>query len=99
MRNAADLMLPALRRALQSFTKRADIIIRQLTYLHAQKNNDVVEVCRQLASMPEEEQKEPEEEQKEPPADEWNGWGARGWSGAESSSGNALNADDGKERG
>lgn len=56
MRNAADLMLPALRRALQSFTKRADIIIRQLTYLHAQKNNDVVEVCRQLASMPEEEQ-------------------------------------------
>lgn len=58
MRNAADLMLPALRRALQSFTKRADIIIRQLTYLHAQKNNDVVEVCRQLASLPEQEQAE-----------------------------------------
>ncbi|MCG8667935.1 MAG: DUF5716 family protein [Pseudomonadales bacterium] len=58
MRNAADLMLPALRRALQSFTKRADIIIRQLTYLHSQKNNDVVEVCQQLASMPEQEQSE-----------------------------------------
>ena len=51
MRNAADLMLPALRRALQSFTKRADIIIRQLTYLHAQKSSDVVEVCRHLASL------------------------------------------------
>ncbi|MDX1695537.1 MAG: DUF5716 family protein [Ketobacteraceae bacterium] len=58
MRNAADLMLPALRRALQSFTKRADIIIRQLTYLHAQKNNDVVEVCRQLASLSPEAQRE-----------------------------------------
>ena len=58
MRNAADLMLPALRRALQSFTKRADIIIRQLTYLHSQKNNDVVEVCQQLASMSEQEQSE-----------------------------------------
>lgn len=58
MRNAADLMLPALRRALQSFTKRADIIIRQLTYLHAQKNNDVVEVCRHLASLSEDAQNE-----------------------------------------
>ena len=56
MRNAADLMLPALRRALQSFTKRADIIIRQLTYLHAQKNSDVLEVCRQLAGLPADEQ-------------------------------------------
>lgn len=56
MRRAADLMLPALRRALQSFTKRADIIIRQLSYLNAQRDNDVVEVCRQLAQLPEADQ-------------------------------------------
>lgn len=56
MRNAADLMLPALRRALQSFTKRADIIIRQLSYLHAQRNNDVVDVCRKLAQLSPEQQ-------------------------------------------
>ena len=33
MRNASEIMLPALRRALHSFTKRADIIMRQLSYL------------------------------------------------------------------
>lgn len=55
MKNAADIMLPALRKALQSFTKRADIIIRQLSYLHTQQNNDVVSVCNQLAELPEEE--------------------------------------------
>jgi len=51
MRNAADIMLPALRRTLQSFTKRADIIIRQLSYLHSQRHNDVLAVCRALASL------------------------------------------------
>ncbi len=51
MRNAAELMLPALRRALQSFTKRADIIIRQLSYLTSQRNNSVVDVCRELAQL------------------------------------------------
>ncbi|AUM11357.1 Wadjet anti-phage system protein JetA family protein [Ketobacter alkanivorans] len=51
MRNAADLMLPALRRALQSFTKRADIIIRQLSYLTSQRDNSVVDVCRELAQL------------------------------------------------
>ncbi len=52
MRRAADLMLPALRRALQGFTKRADIIIRQLSYLNTQRDNDVVELCRHLAQLP-----------------------------------------------
>ncbi len=56
MRRAADLMLPALRKALQGFTKRADIIIRQLSYLSAQRDNDVVDICRQLAQLPEAEQ-------------------------------------------
>ncbi len=51
MRNAADIMLPALRRALHSFTKRADIIIRQLSYMGSQQNSDFVEVCRELADL------------------------------------------------
>lgn len=51
MRNAADIMLPALRHALHGFTKRADIIIRQLSYLHSQQNNDLVEVCRELSDL------------------------------------------------
>lgn len=58
MRRAADLMLPALRRALQGFTKRADIIIRQLSYLNAQRDNDVVDICRRLAQLPAEQQEQ-----------------------------------------
>src|SRR5690606_31278368 len=49
-------MLPALRRTLQSFTQRADIIIRQLSYLHSQQHTDIVGLCRELASLPEAEQ-------------------------------------------
>ena len=51
MHNAADIMLPALRRALHGFTKRADIIIRQLSYLNTQKSSDLIEVCRELADL------------------------------------------------
>ncbi|MDO6747090.1 Wadjet anti-phage system protein JetA family protein [Gilvimarinus sp. 1_MG-2023] len=53
MGNAAEIMLPALRRALHSFTKRADIIIRQLSYLNSQNNNDLVDICQQLAELSE----------------------------------------------
>ncbi|HEY7886012.1 MAG TPA: Wadjet anti-phage system protein JetA family protein [Cellvibrionaceae bacterium] len=53
MGNAADIMLPALRRALHSFTKRADIIIRQLSYLNSQSNNDLVAVCQRLSQLSE----------------------------------------------
>ena len=56
MRRASELMLPALRRALQGFTKRADIIIRQLSYLNTQRDNDVVDVCRVLAQLPPDQQ-------------------------------------------
>ncbi|MEB3733959.1 hypothetical protein ULF88_07155 [Halopseudomonas pachastrellae] len=56
LRNAADIMLPALRRTLQSFTQRADIIIRQLSYLHSQKHSDIVGLCRELSALPAEEQ-------------------------------------------
>ncbi|WP_086930467.1 Wadjet anti-phage system protein JetA family protein [Agarilytica rhodophyticola] len=51
MRNAAEVMLPALRNALHSFTKRADIIIRQLSYLSSQADSDLVEVCKELADL------------------------------------------------
>ncbi|MDO3386546.1 DUF5716 family protein [Gilvimarinus sp. SDUM040013] len=56
MGNAAEIMLPALRRALHSFTKRADIIIRQLTYLNSQSRNDLVEVCQSLVAQDEKSQ-------------------------------------------
>jgi len=51
LRNASEIMLPALRKSLQSFTKRADIIIRQMTYLASQKHNDVLSVCKKLADI------------------------------------------------
>ena len=58
IKNASDIMLPALRKALQGFTKRADIIIRQMSYLASQQQNDVLSVCKNLASMAPEEQNE-----------------------------------------
>lgn len=55
MRKASEIMLPALRRALQGFTKRADIIMRQLSYLHSQRQNDVIQVCQQIVKLTAEE--------------------------------------------
>lgn len=55
MRKAVDTMLPALRRALHSFTKRADIIMRQLSYLSHQRNSNLVDVCKELSDLSEEE--------------------------------------------
>lgn len=52
MRNASDTMLPALRSALQSFTKRADIIIRQLGYISASRDDGWLKVCAHLSSLP-----------------------------------------------
>lgn len=52
MRNASDIMLPALRLALQSFTKRADIIIRQLGYITASRDDDWLKTCNYLVSLP-----------------------------------------------
>lgn len=56
MKSACEHILPLVRKALQNFTKRADIIIRQMSYLASQKNNDVVSVCKQLSDMPQREQ-------------------------------------------
>jgi hypothetical protein len=58
LRNACEVMLPALRRALNTFTQRADIIIRQLSYIHAQGSDDIVDVCRQLSHLNEVQQNE-----------------------------------------
>ncbi len=51
MRNASEVMLPALRRSLHSFTRRADIIIRQISYMNSQNNNDLVEICKELSDL------------------------------------------------
>lgn len=56
LRNACDIMLPALRRSMQSFTQRADIIIRQMSYLASQRHNNTVALCQALAELPPEEQ-------------------------------------------
>lgn len=50
-RNASDVILPALRKALHSFTQRADIIIRQLTYLNANRQQNVAKVCADLKQL------------------------------------------------
>lgn len=56
IRAASDVMVPQVRRALQSFTKRADIIIRQMSYLASQQNNSIVDLCKQIAELSEVEQ-------------------------------------------
>ncbi len=56
LRRACEVMLPALRKALNMFTQRADTIIRQLSYIHAQGADDVVALCRQFAQMTEQQQ-------------------------------------------
>jgi hypothetical protein len=49
-------MLPALRSALNTFTQRADIIIRQLSYIHTQGADDVVDLCRKISNLDSEQQ-------------------------------------------
>lgn len=51
LRNACDIMLPALRRALHGFTKRADLIIRQISYLHNQSDNQLLTLCQHLSDQ------------------------------------------------
>jgi hypothetical protein len=56
MQSASDIMLPALRRALQGFTKRADIIIRQMSYLASSSQNDMSQICTRFAEKSSDEQ-------------------------------------------
>ncbi len=51
---ACEVMLPALRRALHGFTRRADLIIRQLSFTGAARN-ELLGICRQLAAAGEDE--------------------------------------------
>jgi len=51
MHKASEVMLPSLRSALHGFTKRADIVIRQLSYLNTNQDNKLVDVCRELADL------------------------------------------------
>ncbi len=50
LHSASATMLPALRVALSGFTRRADIIIRQLSYSGAQ-HNELLESCSRLRKM------------------------------------------------
>ncbi|MCJ8315289.1 MAG: DUF5716 family protein [Pseudomonadales bacterium] len=56
IKNASDAMLPQVRSALQSFTKRADIIIRQMSFIASQQHNDVIGICQKLSELSDEEQ-------------------------------------------
>ncbi|MFY0640996.1 Wadjet anti-phage system protein JetA family protein [Bermanella sp. WJH001] len=56
LKSACEHVLPLVRKSLQNFTKRADIIIRQMSYLASQKHNDVVSVCKHLSSLSQDEQ-------------------------------------------
>ncbi len=53
MHNASEVMLPALRHALHSFTRRADIIIRQLSFTGTAGRHELLEACQTLAALDE----------------------------------------------
>ena len=56
MHSASEIMLPALRQALHSFTRRADIIIRQLSYNSYGNQGGLPALCQSLSEMTEAEQ-------------------------------------------
>ena len=56
MHNASMIMLPALREALQGFTRRADLIMRQLNYSGGGVQNHLHALCDRLKRLPEEQQ-------------------------------------------
>lgn len=50
MRRASEVKLPALRQALHGFTKRAEIIIRQLSYLQSNSDGAFTDLCQELGT-------------------------------------------------
>lgn len=56
LKNACEIMLPALRRSLNTFTQRADIIIRQLSYINSRGQDDMMDIYRSLANLATDEQ-------------------------------------------
>jgi hypothetical protein len=53
--SAADIMLPALRRSLEGFTRRADILLRQLNFSAANRH-ELLDAMRELAQLSDSEQ-------------------------------------------
>ena len=58
LHSASEIMLPALRHALHSFTRRADIIIRQLSFTSSGLQNDILAICKQFAELSTDEQQQ-----------------------------------------
>ena len=58
MHNASEKMLPALRLALHSFTRRADIIIRQLSYNRYGDQGDLPHLCQHFSEMTDQQKQE-----------------------------------------
>lgn len=56
MQNASAVMLPALRKALNGFTRRADIIMRQLSYSGGGAQNRLQELAERFRDAPDENQ-------------------------------------------
>lgn len=56
LKNACEIMLPSLRKSLNTFTQRADIIIRQLSYINSRGQDDVMDIYRSLSELPQEQQ-------------------------------------------
>lgn len=52
--NASDIMLPALRKSLLSFTRRADIIMRQLSFSYQGGGDQLLTFLRQTSQLSEE---------------------------------------------
>jgi len=50
MHSASEIMLPALRQALHSFTRRADIIIRQLSFTSGGQRNQLLAICKEFSA-------------------------------------------------
>lgn len=65
LKNACEIMLPALRKSLNTFTQRADIIIRQLSYINSRAQDDIFDIYRSLAQLDSEQQQVIFEEQGE----------------------------------
>ncbi|WP_144392647.1 Wadjet anti-phage system protein JetA family protein [Pleionea sediminis] len=49
---ASEIMLPALRRSLHGFTRRADIIMRQLSFSAQGRQSELVDICQNLSQEP-----------------------------------------------
>jgi len=53
--NACDIKLPELRKVLEGFTRRSQLVIRQLAHIYASEQQDIDMICRRLANLPREE--------------------------------------------